>query len=97
MTKFEKYAALQADFYQYMCIEGGISSKTASDYVTRLKFLSYDYPLDENITKERIEWILRQETIKQQNRNTYNSRKSLSDFRSALNKFLLFVQSDFRK
>lgn len=45
MTKFEKYAALQADFYQYMCIEGGISSKTASDYVTRLKFLSYDYIL----------------------------------------------------
>lgn len=80
MTKFERYIDLQADFYHYMVTFGGITKKTSSDYVTRMKFLSHDYLLDETLTKERIDDILRQEAVKQQNRAVYNNRKSLQSF-----------------
>lgn len=97
MSNFEKYIDLQADFYHYMVNFGGIAKKTSSDYVTRMKFLSHDYLLDETLTKEKIDDILSQEAIKQQNRTVYSSKKSLSDFRAGLNKFLSFVQSDYHK
>ncbi len=76
---------------------GGIAKKTCSDYVTRMKFLSHDYPLDETLTEDKIELILHEEATKQQNRTVYNSKKSLSDFRAGLNKFLSFMRSDYRK
>ncbi len=97
MTNFEKYADIQADFYHYMVDFGGIAKKTCSDYVTRMKFLSHDYLLDETLTEEDIDRILQEEAVKQQNRDVYNSKKSLSDFRAGLNKFLSFIRSDYSK
>lgn len=97
MTNLEKYTDLQADFYHYMVKFGGISKKTSGDYVTRMKFLAHEYSLDATLTKEKIDEILRQEDIKRQERTVYNSKKSLSDFRAGLNKFLTFVNSDYLK
>ncbi len=97
MTNYERYIDLQADFYHYMVNFGGIAKKTSSDYVTRMKFLSHDYLLDETLTKEKVDEILRQEAVKQLDRTVYNSKKSLSDFRAGLNKFLAFIQSDYHK
>lgn len=97
MTNLEKYTDLQADFYHYMVKFGGISKKTSGDYVTRMKFLAHEYSLDATLTKEKIDEILRQEDIKRQERTVYNSKKSLSDFRAGLNKFLAFVNSDYLK
>lgn len=97
MSNLEKYTDLQADFYHYMVTFGGITKKTSGDYVTRLKFLSHDYSLDETLTKERIEEILRQEDLKRQERSVYTNKKSLSDFRAGLNKFLAFINSDYHK
>lgn len=93
----DKYVELQADFYHYMLEYGGISMKTSSDYVTRLKFLSHYYRLDETLTRERIEEILGEEENKRQHREKYAYKKSVSDFRAGLNKFLAFVQSDYHK
>ena len=64
MSNLEKYTDLQADFYHYMVEFGGITKKTSGDYVTRMKFLAHDYLLDETLTKEKIEEILRQEELK---------------------------------
>lgn len=97
MSNLEKYTDLQADFYHYMVKFGGIAKKTSGDYVTRMKFLAHDYPLDETLTKEKIEEILRQEDLKRKERTVYTSKKSLSDFRAGLNKFLAFINSDYRK
>ena len=97
LTKEEKYTELQADFYHYMVKFGGIAKKTSGDYVTRMKFLSHDYILDETLTKEKIDDILKQEESKRHNRTVYASKKSLSDFKSGLNKFLSFIRSDYYK
>ena len=95
MSNIEKYTDLQADFYHYMVEFGGITKKTSGDYVTRMKFLAHDYPLDETLTKEKIEEILRQEELKRLTRGVYASKKSISDFRAGLNKFLAFINSAF--
>lgn len=97
MANLEKYMDLQADFYHYMVEFGGIAKKTSCDYVTRMKFLANDYALDETLTQEKIDEILRQEDLKRQERTVYTSKKSLSDFRAGLNKFLAFVNSDYHK
>ena len=97
MSNLEKYTDLQADFYHYMVKFGGIAKKTSGDYVTRMKFLAHDYSLDETLTKEKIDEILRQEDFKRQERSVYISKKSLSDFRAGLNKFLAFINSDYHK
>lgn len=97
MSDLEKYTDLQADFYHYMVKFGGIAKKTSGDYVTRMKFLAHDYSLDETLTKEKIDEILRQEDFKRQERSVYTSKKSLSDFRAGLNKFLAFINSDYHK
>ena len=97
MSNLEKNTDVQADFYQYMVKIGGIAKKTSGDYVTRMKFLAHDYSLDETLTKEKIDEILRQEDFKRQERSVYTSKKSLSDFRAGLNKFLAFINSDYHK
>lgn len=97
MSNLEKYTDLQADFYHYMVKFGGIAKKTSGDYVTRMKFLAHDYSLDETLTKEKIDEILRQEDLKRQERSVYTSKKSLSDFRAGLNKFLAFINFDYHK
>lgn len=97
MSNLEKYTDLQADFYHYMVKFGGITKKTSGDYVTRMKFLAHDDSLDETLTKEKIDEILRQEDFKRQERSVYTSKKSLSDFRAGLNKFLAFINSDYHK
>lgn len=97
-TNFEKYFLdLEADFYHYMIIFGGIARKTSSDYVTRLKFLSTYYRIDSTLTEEYIDYILDQEDNRRAMRATYSSRKSLSDFRSCLRKFLMFLKSDYKE
>lgn len=97
MSNLERYTELQADFYHYMVKFGGIAKKTSGDYVTRMKFLAHDYSFDETLTKEKVEEILCQEDLKRQNRTVYTSKKSLSDFRASLNKFLAFINSDYHK
>lgn len=97
MSNSEKFSDLQADFYHYMMKCGGITKKTCGDYVTRMKFLAHDYSLDETLTKEKVNEILRQEDLKRQGRKVYSSKKSLSDFRAGLNMFLGFINSDYHK
>ena len=99
MEKYDKdtFEDLQADFYHYMVTYGGITPKTSSDYVTRLKFLSYDYDLNSSITEEDIRHILEQEEVKRQRRSVYASRKSISDFSAGLKKFYQFIKSDYHQ
>lgn len=76
MSNIERYADLQADFYHYMVKYGGIAKKTSGDYVTRMKFLAHHYLLDETLTQEKIEDILRQEDLKRESRSVYTSKRA---------------------
>ncbi|MBQ6781227.1 MAG: HNH endonuclease [Treponema sp.] len=93
----QKFLELQADFYHYMVTDGNLSQKASHDYVTRLKFLAKDYPLDENLTLEVIQNILEQEKEKIKLRTVYATSHAIGDFKSGLNKFLDFIKSDYKK
>lgn len=98
MDKKEKhFLNIQSDFYHYMVTEGGLTPKTSSDYISRLKFLSTTYRIDNTLNEESVEDILRKEEIRCTEREKYCTRKSISDFRSGLRKFLDFLKSDYRK
>lgn len=88
---------LQSDFFHYMMEEGHIGRKTSRDYIWRLRFLAQHYLLDESISDERIEHILAEEDIRRIGRESYSTRKAISDFRGGLRKFLAFIKSDYRK
>ena len=57
------FEELQADFYHYMINDGGITKKTSGDYVSRLKFLTKFYHIDENITKDYSEMFITQNML----------------------------------
>lgn len=91
------FAEHQADFYQYMNRVGGLSKKSITNYLSWLKFLANDYVLDKTLTSERIAEILQQEERRQSQRRIYDTKKDLTNFKSSLNKFLAYVQSDYRR
>ena len=86
-----------SDFYHYMISEGNLTPKTSHDYISRLKFLTNDYDINENLTKEIIREILNSEETLRKTRSVYVSRKAISDFSAGLNKFLAFIKSDYHK
>ncbi|MCF2551186.1 HNH endonuclease, partial [Bacteroides caecigallinarum] len=55
------------------------------------------YRIDNTLNEESVEDILRKEEIRCTEREKYCTRKSISDFRSGLRKFLDFLKSDYRK
>ena len=91
------FGDFESDFYHYMILRGNLAPKTSKDYISRLRFLSQYYPLDEHISKEYIDYIIETENVKRLNRHIYTSIKAMSDFRSGLNKFLGFIQSNYYK
>ncbi|MCL1949521.1 MAG: HNH endonuclease [Turicibacter sp.] len=96
VSNFEnEFLDCQSDFYHYMVNFGNLAPKTSRDYLTRLKFLSQSYPINYSLTAEKITEILVQEDMKRLHRPKYSSKKSISDFRSGLNKFLKFVEFDY--
>ena len=62
-----------------------------------MKFLSATYRIDNTLDEEGVEEILREEEMRCIGRRKYCTRKSISDFRSGLRKFLDFLKSDYRK
>ena len=91
------FVDLQPDFYRFMTTFGKMTPKAGKDYITRLKFLSKNHKIDFTLTPERIESILAQEERDRTMRDKYTSKKSISDFRSGLNKFLAFINFDYEK
>lgn len=96
-NKVKHFLDIQSDFYHYMITEGGLAKKTSSDYISRLKFLSATYRIDYTLGERDIEDILREEEIRCIGRDKYSTRKSISDFRAGLRKFLDFLKSDYCK
>jgi predicted restriction endonuclease len=88
----------QSDFYNYLQdIHAFKNKQTYRDYVTRLRYASRFYRLDNTVTKEYIEHVIEdlKNTIKERDR--YNSLKGVGDIASGLRKFLQYIQSDYKK
>ena len=87
----------EADFYRYMVSQGNLAPKTSKDYISRLRFLSQNYLLDENISEEYIDYIIETENKNKLSRQKYATSKAMTDFRSGLRKFLDFIKSSYFK
>ncbi len=91
------FQELESNFLHYMLQYGGIAKKTSHDYISRMRFLSQYYILDENITDEYVNFIMNEERKVYTQRSRYNTVKALGDFQAGLRKFLAFVKSGYNK
>lgn len=91
MNRKEKFEDLQLDFYRWMIDFGGVRQGTRNNYISWLKFLSEFYDIDYSITKEYIDFVIESENKNRIGRKQYSRSGDLSNFKSALRKFLAFV------
>ncbi len=87
----------ESTFYRYLLQEGGVNRHTCTNYMSWLKFLSQSYCIDEHLNDEAIYDILHTERQRLSSRSIYTSEKDLGNFKSALRKYVVFIQSDFQK
>ena len=95
MNRKEKFEDLQLDFYRWMIDFGGVRQGTRNNYISWLKFLSEFYDIDYSITKEYIDFVIESENKNRIGRKQYSRSGDLSNFKSALRKFMGFVNSDY--
>ena len=87
----------ESAFFQYLTLYGGINKHSRTNYMSWLKFLSQDYPIDDTISDEYIDSIIESERLLLHTREIYTSERDLVNFKSALQKYQTFVHSDFHK
>lgn len=88
----------QSDFFNYMVDQNMFKNKqTYHDYIIRLKYVSHLFKLDKSLTKADVLEIVDslKKTISERDR--YNSASGVRDIASGLNKFLEYVNSDYKK
>ena len=86
-----------SDFYHWMAQFDEVNARSRTNYISWLKFLSNNYVIDEGISDESINKIIRSESGLLTTRPIYKNEKDLVNFKSALRKFLQFRNSDFAK
>jgi len=92
------YINEQSDFFNYMVdMRLFKNKKTYYDYMTRLKYVSRMFRLDKSLTKEKVAEIIEELKRTRNERDHYNTLSGVSDIASGLNRFLEYVESDYRK
>jgi putative restriction endonuclease len=86
-----------SDFYQYLINHGSINAHTRTNYMSWLSYLAKDYQIDDVLNEGVIVKIIEQEKEKRKYRMIYKNEKDISNFRSALRKYLAFINFDFEK
>lgn len=87
----------ESDFYRFLTINGNVNRHSRRNYLSWLKFLSQKHSIDSTLTTESIEIIIAEERIEQKKRSIYNTERDLGNFKSALRKYLNFINSDYYK
>ena len=81
-------------FWNFMDINGPKAKNSKNNYISWLRFISSHYKIvNEFLTQEKIEKVSLnlQNTIEK--RDIYNTKKAISNIKSALRKYLKFVNS----
>lgn len=92
------YINEQSDFFNYMVDKQLFKNKkTYHDYMTRLKYVSRMFRLDKSLTKERVAEIVEELKRTMSERMHYNTLRGVSDVASGLNRFLEYVESNYRQ
>lgn len=88
----------QADFYAYMVDHSLFKNrKTYHDYISRLRYVSRYYKLDNSLTQSDVRDIIEGLRRSISQRDKYNTNKGVTDIGSGLKRFLEYIQSDYRK
>ena len=84
-----------SDFYHWMAQFDEVNARSRTNYISWLKFLSNNYVIDEGISDESINEIIRSESGLLTSRPIYKNEKDLVNFKSALRKYKKFVDSNY--
>lgn len=87
----------ESDFFRFMTSDKTINNKSRTNYLSWLRFLSQKHTIDSSLTEDGISEILEKEKEDQKNRIIYNTQRDLGNFKSALRKYLTFIDSDYTK
>lgn len=89
------YINSEPDFFKFLTEVENITKNTKTNYISWLRFLNRFYLIDDNIDEFSISKIIEIEKIAATNRKFYTKEKDISNFKSALNKYLKYIKSDF--
>lgn len=90
------FSEWESDFYRFLSSPmGNVNKHSRTNYMSWLKFLSMYYTISSELTENDIDIIIETERIKQIDRDIYSTHRDLTNFRSALRKFIQFIQSDY--
>jgi len=88
----------QPDFFNYLVDHKLFDNpQTYRDYVSRLRYVSHFYKLDETLNSERIAEIANDLKRTAHERDRYNTLKGIGDIVSGLNHFDEYIHSDYKK
>lgn len=88
---------VESGFYRFLTADGAIGFRTRTNYMSWMRFLSTSYQLAANLSDADIEAIIENENALRHDRDKYTKPTDMANFKSALRKYKVFLDSDFRK
>lgn len=89
------YISSEPEFFKFLTEVENITKNTRTNYISWLRFLSQYYLIDDKISEFTISKIIEMEIIAKNERSFYTKEKDISNFKSALNKYLKYIKVDF--
>lgn len=90
------YLSSEPDFYKFLTEIEQVSNSTRTNYISYLRFLNKFYVINNTLTESSISVIISNEKVEKENRAVYTKDKYIGNFKSALNKYLKFLKSNFK-
>lgn len=85
-----------SEFYQYLTGPGGVNAHSRTNYISWLRFLEEQgYALSEIHSYDDIDNLLAIDATRRSERAIYTKANDAVNFKSALRKYLKFLQSDY--
>jgi len=89
------YISSESEFYKFLTEVENITKNTRTNYISWLRFLSQNHLIDDKISEFSISKIIGIEGSAKNERDFYSKEKDISNFKSALNKYLKYIKTDF--
>lgn len=89
------YISSEPEFFKFLTEVENITKNTRTNYISWLRFLCQFHLIDDKISESSISEIIKNENIAKNGRNFYSKDKDISNFKSALNKYLKYIKTDF--
>lgn len=89
------YINSEPEFFTFLTEVENITKNTRTNYISWLRFLSQNHLIDDKISESSISKIIEIENIARNGRSFYSKEKDISNFKSALNKYLKYIKKDY--